>query len=495
MLKKFFKNNWLIISIILIASFLRLYRIGDYMEFLGDQGRDVLIIRDFLKHGNLFFIGPQTSIGNMYLGPFFYYLIAPSLLLANFSPLGPAVFIALINIATVYLVYFIGKKWFNQSTGLISAFLFAISPVAIKYSNFIWNPNIMAFFSLLFVYFFFQAFKTKQYKNFIFASLSFVMVMNSHYLGLALLPFVGIYWLFALYQIIKKKSPELKSFLINTFFAAFVFILSLTPQILFDLKHNGQNIKALLTFFTQRETTVNIKAYKAIPEIPGLFNQINTSLLGGKIETFGLAISILFAICLVCLFLKKSQRSTIYHLRSFWYVFFWLFSGIVALALYKQHIYDHYFAFLFPVVFLLVGFLISKFKLLGIPLLIIIIIASYQGNAFHYQPNYQLKTTQQVADLIISNSNNQPFNFALLSKMGWGFSYYLTENQNYFEIKDKLAEQLFVACYPFQIECNPIGNPEYNIAAFGWAKIDQQWDINGIKVFKLVHNQDGKKTP
>ena len=68
------------------------------------------------------------------------------------------------------------------------------------------------------------------------------------------------------------------------------------------------------------------------------------------------------------------------------------------------------------------GFLISKFKLLGIPLLIIIIIASYQGNAFRYQPNYQLKTTQQVAELIVSNSNNQPFNFALLSKMGWGFS-------------------------------------------------------------------------
>jgi len=220
------------------------------MEFLGDQGRDILIIRDFLKNGNLFFIGPQTSIGNMYLGPFFYYLIAPSLLLANFSPIGPAIFIALINIAAVYLVYFIGKKWFNKSTGLISAFIFAISPVAIKYSNFIWNPNIMAFFSLLFVYFFFEAFRTKKYKNFIFASLSFVMVMNSHYLGLALLPFVGLYWLFNLYKIIKKKSPDLKPFLINTFFAFFVFILSLTPQILFDIKHNGQNTKALLTFFT-----------------------------------------------------------------------------------------------------------------------------------------------------------------------------------------------------------------------------------------------------
>lgn len=459
------------------------------MEFLGDQGRDVLIIRDFLKHGNLFFIGPQTSIGNMYLGPFFYYLIAPALLLTNFNPIGPAIFIALINIFTVYLVYFIGKKWFNQSTGLISAFIFAISPVAIRYSNFIWNPNIMPLFSLLFIYFFFESFRTKKYKYLIFASLSFVMVMNSHYLGLALLPFVGLYWLFNLYKFIKQKSPQLKPLLINTFFAVFVFILSLTPQVLFDIKHNGQNSKALLTFFTQRETTVNIKLYKAIPKFPALFNQVNTSLLAGRNETFGLVVSIVFALFLFLTLVKfKTQKPT------FWYVFFWFLSGIVALALYKQHIYNHYFGFLFPVAFLLVGFLISKYKFFGILLLISITIFSFLENPFRWQPNYQLRTTQQVANLIVSNSNNQDFNFALLSKMGWGFSYYLIENKNYFEIKDKLTDQLFVVCVPFQIDCNPINNPEYNVAAFGWAKIDSQWEINDIKIFKLVHTQTSQNS-
>jgi hypothetical protein len=65
-----------------------------------------------LKNFNLFFIGPQTSIGNMYLGPFFYYLIAPSLLLANFSPVGPAIFIGLVaSIISNYAVH-----WKNKST-------------------------------------------------------------------------------------------------------------------------------------------------------------------------------------------------------------------------------------------------------------------------------------------------------------------------------------------------------------------------------------------
>lgn len=491
MIKPFLKKHWLLIAILVLASFFRLYNISGYMEFLGDQGRDVTIIKDFLQHGNLFFIGPQTSIGNMYLGPYFYYLIAPSLFLSNYNPVGPAIFIALLNIATVFLIYFIGKRWFSRSVGLISAFLFAISPVVIKYSNFIWNPNIMPFFSLLFVFFFFESFRSKKYHYFLYASLAFIMVINSHYLGLALLPFIGLFWLYNLIKFIQKKSKQLKPFLKYTFLAIFIFILSLTPQILFDIKHDGQNSKALLNFFTYRETTVNIKAYKAIPGLPDLFNQVNTRLLAGKNETVGLIISIVFFIGLLPLILKfKKQKPT------FWIVFFWYLSGLVALALYKQHIYDHYFAFLFPVVFILAGFLINKFKFTGIPFLILITIFSFLENPFRYQPNNQLKTVTQIDDLIIANSNNQDFNFALLAKQNYDPPYrYILGNKQakIVNLPDKMAEQLFIVCEPFQIECNPINNPEWSVAAFGWAKIDNQWEINGIKVFKLVHNSDGKK--
>ncbi|KKT48747.1 MAG: hypothetical protein UW42_C0048G0006 [Candidatus Collierbacteria bacterium GW2011_GWB1_44_197] len=58
-----------IFLIILLALCLRLYRIGEFMTFLGDEGRDVRIVRDLITKGNLVFIGPRTSIGDMYLGP------------------------------------------------------------------------------------------------------------------------------------------------------------------------------------------------------------------------------------------------------------------------------------------------------------------------------------------------------------------------------------------------------------------------------------------
>jgi len=468
-LKKFLTKNWLIILILLIASFCRLYRISGYMEFLGDQGRDVVIVRDFLKNGNLFFIGPQTSIGNMYLGPFYYYLIAPALLVANFNPVGPAIFVALLGVATAYLIFFITKKWFNPKAAYIAAFLYAISPTAIKYSNFSWNPNIMPFFALLFIYLMTE-------KRYLWACLAFAMCLNSHYLALLLLPTAFIIWL--------KNSP--RKYVKETLLAILIFMLSLIPQLLFDLKHQGQNIKALAVFFTQRETTVNLKAYKSLPVIPSLFNQINTDLLAGKNSTHGLIISIILFLGLIYLLIKHRNQNLLYCVL-------WYLIGLIGLGLYKQHIYSHYFGFLFPVVFMLMAYFLSKLpKLLTTILLIYLSIVLISANPFRWPPNNQLKTTIEIVDHIVAKSGNQDFNYALLSKMGYAFPYYLVENKHYFEIKDRLTEQLFVVCVPHpDVNCNPINNPEWSIAAFGWAKIDQQWEINGIKIFKLIHNISG----
>ncbi len=455
------------------------------MEFLGDQGRDVTIIKDFWQNGNLFFIGPQTSIGNMYLGPFFYYLIAPFLVIFNYNPVGPAIFVALLNILTTFLIYIIGQRWFDQKTGLISSLIFAISPVIIKYSNFIWNPNIMPLFSLLFIYFFFESYKNKKYHYFLYASLAFIMVMNSHYLGLALLPPVVLYWIYKFYFYSINSPDDKKTLLKYTFWAFVIFFISLTPQILFDIKHQGQNSKALLDFFTYRETTINIKFYKSIPKLWPLFQQINTRLVAGKNEIVGLIISIFALIGLIFVFIKRQSKNS-----SFLILFFWYLSGLVALALYKQHIYDHYFAFLFPTVCLLIGFLISKFKHIGYLFLILIVIFSFLENPIRYQANHQLATVTKISDLIINSSSNQEFNFALLAKQNYDPPYrYVLSNKKakIVNLSTTLADQLFVVCEPFQIDCNPINNPEWAIAAFGWAKIDQEWEIDGIKIFKLVH--------
>jgi hypothetical protein len=164
------------------------------------------------------------------------------------------------------------------------------------------------------------------------------------------------------------------------------------------------------------------------------------------------------------------------------------------LALYKQHIYAHYFAFLFPAAFIFLSILINRFKFIGIPLLILITYFSLANNPFKFSPNNQMGTVQKITDSILEKSNGQNFNFALLAKQNYDppYTYFLTQTDKtkLVSLHQQITDQLFVVCEPFQMDCNPINNPEWAIAAFGWAKIDQQWEIDGIQIFRLVHTQE-----
>src|SRR5438270_13501668 len=145
------KVNKVLLLILLIAAFLRLYNISNLMTFLGDEGRDVLIVYNIL-HGHLTLLGPTSSVGGFFLGPIYYYFMAPFLFLFNYNPVGPAVMVALFGILTIWFVYKIGKEFFNTTVGLISAFLYAVSPLVIAYSRSSWNPNLMPFFTMLSLY-------------------------------------------------------------------------------------------------------------------------------------------------------------------------------------------------------------------------------------------------------------------------------------------------------------------------------------------------------
>ena len=172
----------------------------------------------------------------------------------------------------------------------------------------------------------------------------------------------------------------------------------------------------------------------------------------------------------------------------------WFFFGLASLALYKQHIYDHYFGFLFPAIFILIALVIYRLKWLGIPIFILVTYFSLTNNAFRWAPPRQLYFDQVIANSIIQKSNNQKYNFSLLAKQNYDppYTYLLTQKDptKLVTLHDQIADQLFVVCEPFQMDCTtPINNPEWSVAAFGWAKIDSEWEINGIKIFRLVHTQ------
>ncbi len=223
-----------LIVILLGAAFLRLYRVSDYMTFLGDEGRDVLVVKGILE-GNLTLLGPRASAGDFFTGPVYYYMMTPFLWLSQYDPVGPAIMVGLFGVATVFLIYLVGKNLFNERAGLIAAALYAVSPLVLQYSRSSWNPNTLPFFSLLTMYVLYKALTTaRSWKYYILTGFLLGVCIQLHYISLFLAVAVAIS-LFIMNWYINGKIKVLQT--MKYYLQIFLgFLIGFSPFIAFDNK-------------------------------------------------------------------------------------------------------------------------------------------------------------------------------------------------------------------------------------------------------------------
>jgi hypothetical protein len=281
----------------------------------------------------------------------------------------------------------------------------------------------------------------------------------------------------------------------------------MSPLLFFDIRHNWINTKAIFAFFTTKDPTVSINLWSSLLKFPGIFNQILTTLLGGKNITGGIIISALFVISLVTILIyinivNKDKTHNInpgFYLLASWFGF-----GLIGLGLYRQSIYDHYFGFLFVVPFIFIGIIISKlmsgkimFKVLGIGLLVYVAFINLINNPLLSQPNRLLQRSINVSKVIEQNSEKAPFNLAVIADNNYeaGYEYFLLKD-NYpvvdidAQIPGTITNQLFAVCELIpNSKCDPTHNPKEQVANFGWSKIEGSWDVDGAIVYKLVHSK------
>lgn len=509
---KLVKKNWLIISILLVGAFLRLYKIGDYMTFLGDEGRDAIIVRRFLVDFDLMLIGPGTSIGNMYLGPLYYYLISPFLWLFNFSPIGPSIMVALIGVATVFMVYYVGLKWFSKRAGLVASFFYAISPIVITFSKSSWNPNIMPFFSLFAVYSIWVVWKKEDIKWLLICAVSYAFVLQSHYFGLLLAPVITFYWLMAFLktsfegQEINEKA-KIVEFIKLSIISLTIFLSLMSPLLFFDIKHNWINYKAISSLFISGDNAFSKNIWTSAMKLPEILNLISTRLLAGKEAVLGKIIVAVISVPSI-LFLLGRKRLHPNEASGFSVLTIWIFAGLFGLGLFKLEIHDHYFGLLFTAPFLyMAGFLDGIFdglskvgKVILISVIMSIVIVNIKNSPVLSSPNNQMQRSKSVAEKIIRESNNEKYNIAVIAERNYedGYQYFMEkENSKVVKIDAQIPEsvtnQLFVICEVngsslTKEKCDPTHSSKAEVANFGWSKIENSWEVDGVIIYKLVHN-------
>lgn len=505
-IKKNKKELIFLAMIVLVGAFCRLYKIDQYMTFLGDEGRDVIIVRRIFTEAHPPLIGPGTSVGSMYLGPLYYYLMAIPLILSGFSPVGPAVMVALISLATILLIWWVGRSWFSKTAGLIAAGLYAISPTVITFSHSSWNPNIMPFFALLSVFSVWKVWQKKEFNWLIVMGVSFAFVLQSHYLGLLLAPTLFLFWILTIVDLKSNGKWKIEhwSFLRKSLLGLLFFAILMSPLLIFDLRHNFMNTKAFYNFIVNRDTALSGSLLTSFSKAPQIFNLINKSLLSGKNALVGAVSSIVIVLGVFYVLVKNFVVQKNFKIKpEYWLLFSWIGFGIIGLSFYKMEIYDHYLGFLFPVPFLLIGIFISLLvkkgilaKVLGIIVVLLLLVISIIQNPFKYEPNRQLKRSQDVAHTILSQSDGKPFNLAVIAERNYedGYRYFLELWGGKVLHADRwnpttISEVLFVVCENEPAKCDPTHSPKAEVANFGMSMIEDEWNVDGVIIYRLGHTK------
>jgi 4-amino-4-deoxy-L-arabinose transferase-like glycosyltransferase len=508
------QNNIFIFAILVLASFLRLYKIADYMTFLGDEGRDVLVVYNIL-HGHLTLLGPTSSVGGFFLGPIYYYFMAPFLLLFNYNPVGPAVMVALFGVATVYLIYKFCSDFFNSKVGLIAAFFYAVSPLAIAYSRSSWNPNPLPFFSLLSLFTLYKGI-TKNNLKLVFASgILLGIAMQLHYLATFLGVIIFLYILFS--KLLPKKTYPT---LIKEYLSILIgFLIGWSPFLAFEMRHGFLDFKSIFDFILHSGNTgASADFFSTVSDVffrifgrlvfsfPSIEQLSKFDSVTLNLWTFlTLFVAITSSVFLLIKFYKSFKEKD-KDFSKYLLIFLWFFVGIILFGFYKKSIYDYYFSFMFPLPFILVGFLLffvytnKKLNILGkgfsITLFIIIVGLNIQGIPFRYEPNRQLNQMKTIADFVMTKTDAKRFNFALVTGGNSDHAYrYFFTIWNHPPViithdpKDNsITDQLFVVCE--SLPCQPLGNSLWEIAGFGQADIAGHWKVSVVEVYKLVHHKE-----
>ncbi len=339
--------NWVLVIILVVALFVRVYRVDQLLGFYFDQGRDGLVIWDLWHKGKLFLIGPTTGIEGIFLGPFYYYFISPAYLLGNGDPIWPAVWVAITNVAGIGLIYLMGKRYFDTATGLLAAGFVTLSYKLILVDRWLANPAPLPFFALGVAWALLEIVHGRG-KWWNWAGLGLGIGLSLQFEAASatfFLPATGL-----ILQLF-RHSIKWRWQLVTV--AGIAFLATLMPQLIFDLRHQH------LLLHTFEKFLVAEKSFH--PEI--------SSRLSFYFETFvnkfvpNLQVGKYFAIAVAILAAVNIKRLTS---KSSLVLLIWWLTPVVGLLFYhgnNGYVWDYYFTGVYPSVILLVaGVLAAAWK-------------------------------------------------------------------------------------------------------------------------------------
>lgn len=323
------------------------------------MGRDLRILWEWEKNGQIPLLGPQTSALPINQSPIYYYFLMPFYLLSNHSPYS-----ALLVNALFYLVCFLIGLYLTKNNPLLTKatlviFLFFIfHPQHVLQNRFVWNPSLLPpliFLSLIFLLLFLEK---SQKKQLFFSCLLISLAVSLHY---SVFPLLAIFLIIIIFQ-----KPN--------FFRLFIFYLTFS-LVLFNISVLGQLVKKIVVTGTlfrpdqiyQTDSSFSLRLTDYLRYV--------FAIRASPVSIFMVGLIFLFCLCELWFSSSKMKKTVVL-----------IFLGTSIFALLSPfNLLAHY---IFPIttsLFLLLGFHDWKKEFILIPLLLINYLRPNQVSGY-FQP-------------------------------------------------------------------------------------------------------------
>jgi len=433
------KRFVVILLLIIVSLSVRLYQLTKHTEFLGDQGRDALAVREFIQAKKLPVVGPTVGAGH-YTGPFYYYLIAPSFGMFESSPIAGAVEMIIISVAAIILFLIVAFSFFNFPIAYGVSVLWALSPFMIMQDRRLWNPTPVPFFVLLLIASLVWIAK-KKYWAFLTAAFASAALIQLHYVNGISLLLAGCCLVGITYTLLKEgKGKSLMPWFVASvgLFAALLY-----PFISYEVQHGFKDITGSWMTLSFKDGQVFSKRL-----------YMNTYIdICARLASYIIAIPWKTPLVVIAVYLcigNVIKKNTISYVLVAWYGI-----GIACLSFYKDTFQPQYAYQFIPVTFfLLAGTIHGLRKWVTVPLIVGFITVVTLISWLFYNP-YSIKDPdipriQGLTDSVIAKVDNKPFAFTIMNSRSFADFhvryFFVLKHATVIPVDDRNGKRLFILC-------------------------------------------------
>lgn len=481
-----------VLAILGIALFLRTFRSFDLLRFYYDQGRDAIIVNRMIRNHQPVLVGPTTGLAGILRGPAFYYLLIPGYLLGRGDPSIAAIWLQFINLIGLVILYVFTLRVFNLKTAILTLIFVATSFHFVSLSRWLSNPSAI-FISVPIMLFSLHKIQKGLQTHLYYPILFLMLGLNLQFEIASEIWFIPIILVLIVTRIIPRPSTK------TALVAILIFFVTLLPQIIFDLRHDGIMRSGIIQHFASGESSFGYDHVLFLKRLETYLISF-TDLVSEEIYFVGLVACLLV---FVPPFIIKKSLS-----RSQYPYFYLLLIPIIILLFYtgnNGNFYKYYLIGLTPLfAIFLANSIVSNWNNLSLRFLSLMIIFffiiknsylfyGFFTNDLKGDNHISLGNQMQTIEWLYQDSAHRPFNLDIYVPPVTPFAYqYLLEwYQDKHQITPKKSNELFYSLSEID-ENNPDKLKSWISSHNGYGKIKKRVQFGGITLISRFKDDDSQ---